>query len=364
MIWPLTILPRWDGRPLPSTQRFDGLTILVTGASGGLGLAAAKKLASQGASKLIVTARNEAKAQTLEKDLKAHFINGNIQLVPTVIALPLEMNDPRSINAFTRTLKTHTKHLDHAILNAGLIQATHAFAPTKFEMTIQINTISTSLLAFQLLPFLLSSPQVNNPDPALRPHLTFVSSAMAWTANLNASPALSPKSSAPLTDLSQPDAFPPGATAGGPTQYGRSKLLLEHVIRRLVFLPSVTHSDGTAKVLLTSVCPHWVATELGREYEKGWLMAAVVALTKMTSRTPDTACNIYISSLGKGEEVRGEMWKDDQVVGDDRLHNVKSPEGLEVGQRVWRQMKELCLNWDAEDIGHVRQILGSQEIEA
>jgi retinol dehydrogenase 12 len=363
MLWPLNTLPRWDGRPLPSAQRFDGLTILVTGASGGLGLAAAEKLASKGTSTLIVTARNETKAQALEKDLKTHFINGDIDPMPTVIALSLEMSNPSSINAFIRALKTHTKHLDHAILNAGLIQATHAFAPTKFEMTIQVNAVSTALLAFQLLPLLLSSPQVHNPDPARRPHLTFVSSGMAWTADLKAAPALPSKSTTPLTDLSQPKAFPAG-TAGGPTQYGRSKLMLEHVIRRLAFLPTVTHSDGTAKVLLTSVCPHFVATDLGREYEKGWLMAAVVALTKMTSRTPETACNIYISSLGKGEEVRGEMWKDDKVMGDDRLHNVKSPEGLEVGQRVWRQIKELCLDWDVEDIGHVRQILGSREIEA
>lgn len=119
-------------------------------------------------------------------------------------------------------LRTKIQHLDHVILNAGVINTTHQLTEAGYETMMQVNTLSTVLLSLLLTPFLLASPSASAPKPEDRPHLVFVSSGMAWlthhkdVADLLNTPPI-------YQTFSKEDNFPPGRM-GGQKQYGRSKL--------------------------------------------------------------------------------------------------------------------------------------------
>ena len=354
-IWPLTLLPRWDGHPQPSLQRFDGLTILVAGSSSTMGLEAAKKVAVAGASVVVVTAREETRAHAVKTTIEDHLASLCITTKPTIIPLTLEMTDLSSIYGFIKALRAQVSHLDHTILNAGINHSTYTVSPTNYETSIQVNAISTNLLSFNLLPLLLASPLTTKPDPASRPHLVFVSSGTAWMVDLPTTP-VAPSSSTPMADLSTSANWPAAALVAGQVQYARSKLFLEYAMRRMAFLP-VLNAPGTTpdapasnpRVLVTSVCPGYVATNLGRSYvEKSWLMGAAVLLLALVSKPAELGANVHVSALGRGLEVRGEMWKNDAVLAGETVKNVKDPEGLALGARVWEEMKGICRRADEE----------------
>ena len=63
--------------PRASDASFAGQTVLITAATGGLGLEAAKKLASQGTSTLIITARDEKKGAVAKSTIESHLASSS-----------------------------------------------------------------------------------------------------------------------------------------------------------------------------------------------------------------------------------------------------------------------------------------------
>ena len=363
MIWPLTYLPRFDGHPRPTDLRFDGLTILITAASSSIGLAAAQSLAERGVATLIVTARDELKASKTKTTIENHISQSKLTSMPKIIALPLEMSDPSSMLAFTKSLNLQVLHLDHAILNAGTLMKSHVANPhTGYEETVQINAISPIFLATQLIPLLLKSPLIGQPNVSKRPHLTFVSSGSAWTTDLSQAPSISLTRTTPIADISLPSNFPPG-TAGGYYMYARSKLLLEYAMRRFAYLECFNNPTGqSAAIIVSSVCPGPVATDIARGWtrESAFWSGFVWCIAQL-SRSPEMAKNIYISSLGADEEGRGQMWRDDELEKGDRLKSVVSEEGMKRGDAIWRELKGILRKMDVRGEGLVERFLGTKE---
>ncbi|KAI0544849.1 hypothetical protein F4679DRAFT_509984 [Xylaria curta] len=345
--------------PKPSTQRFDGLTILLVGASGGIGLEAAKKLVGQGTSILIITARDEAKAQRAKEAIFQHFRSLPApHRSPTIIPLVVEMTSPASIHRFVASLGQSTGHLDHAIISAGVLPGKYEQLDTSFEGSLQVNAISPSLLSLLLFPFLLASSLVAKELVSERPHLTLVSSGAAWlTSRSSISSVMNVEH--PLRELSKKEAFPPGMM-GGQIHYCRTKLMLEYSMRHISGLPSITNSDGQPKVLVCSVCPGAVNSDLSRySAGSGFLGAMARVVNNTVARTAEQGCNIYISSLSLGAEGRGEMWTDDHIVTQDHRKYIQTQVGRAFGERVWDELKAVMLQMDAAGgQGVVTQMLG------
>ncbi|CAN9404265.1 unnamed protein product [Alternaria alternata] len=156
---------------LPPVGCFQGQTVLVTGSTTGLGLAAVMHFARLGAS-LVVTSRDlrqghAAKAK-IEK-LAGIAGQGRIHI------FELDMNRYSSCVAFVEQLKESkaTCHgLDIAVLNAGLINSDYVQSPEGWEQTIQVNTLSTTLLGLLLLQWM----RTTHSGVARKPHLVFVTS--------------------------------------------------------------------------------------------------------------------------------------------------------------------------------------------
>lgn len=128
--------------PKPSSRRLDGLTVPLIGASTGIGLEAAKKLATKGVSTLIVTARDDPKAQKTKEVIQHHLASlPHPLVVPNIIPLVIAMTSPTSIYKFIGTLEKTVSHLDHAILSAGILLGSYETAPTGHETSLQVNAI-------------------------------------------------------------------------------------------------------------------------------------------------------------------------------------------------------------------------------
>ena len=108
-IWP---------EPLPPLASFEGQTVLITGATVGLGLAAAVHFANLGAT-VIMTSRTLSQGNIAKEyvERRAGIVGqGKIRV------MELDMSRYSSCTSFIDRLKqSGTGHLDVAVLNAGLI---------------------------------------------------------------------------------------------------------------------------------------------------------------------------------------------------------------------------------------------------
>ncbi|KAL2678690.1 hypothetical protein Neosp_009441 [[Neocosmospora] mangrovei] len=345
--------------PKPSSLRLDGLTVLLVGASTGIGLEAAKKLATKGPAKLIVTARDAGKASKTKALIEEHLTATSTpqSSTPTIIPLVVELTSINSMYAFARDLAQATDHLDHAILSAGILLGSYSqVSETGYETSLQVNAISPMLMSLLIMPLLLASPRVNNESVTDRPHLTIVSSGGAWLVKKS---SLSPyvDFDHPLRELSKQENFPPGIM-GGQWHYSRTKLMCEYGKRHLAMLPSLNDANRKPKVLVASVCPGAVNSELSRHSANSGVLGAMARVVNGTvARTPEQGANIYISSLTLGVDGRGEMWTDDAISKDARPF-VASDELKRLGDHVWEEIKEFATTADeVHGSGAVKRLL-------
>src|ERR1700737_1668709 len=121
-------------------------TILITGGTTGIGLAAAQLLSAQGA-KVIVTGRNPETLASAKKTLSG------------VVVLPSDSGDLAAAQALGDEIKTFADHLDGAFLNAGIATfgPFDAATPKHYDDMFNVNVRG---LYFQLQSLL---PRVGNP---------------------------------------------------------------------------------------------------------------------------------------------------------------------------------------------------------
>ncbi|MBV9907643.1 MAG: SDR family NAD(P)-dependent oxidoreductase, partial [Hyphomicrobiales bacterium] len=88
---------------------------LVTGATSGLGHAAAKLLVADGYREVVVTGRTQAKSQEAAAELSAEA------KTRVFTPLALDLNDPVSVRSAVTGLVKQGRQIDFLLLNAGLV---------------------------------------------------------------------------------------------------------------------------------------------------------------------------------------------------------------------------------------------------
>lgn len=100
--------------------RLAGKTVLVTGASGGIGAATAIAFARAGAS-LILTARRQAQLEEVKKAALAAHKEGATGKGGIITCLTLDMQDRTAIKGLLDRIPDELKNVDVLVNNAGLV---------------------------------------------------------------------------------------------------------------------------------------------------------------------------------------------------------------------------------------------------
>jgi NAD(P)-dependent dehydrogenase (short-subunit alcohol dehydrogenase family) len=154
--------------PLPPLGTFQGQTILITGATGGLGLATAVHFVNLGASSVIITGRTAAKGEQAKNAIEAQT---GTQGKDIVKVMELDMSTLEEVKNFADRVKSQVPSINCVLLNAGMLSTSFSSGKEGFEETIQVNTLSTTLLGLLLLPWMKKAGKGKS-------HLVVVSSGL------------------------------------------------------------------------------------------------------------------------------------------------------------------------------------------
>lgn len=210
------------------------------------------------------------------------------------------MLDYASIQAFANRARTEIDHLDYAILNAGVMQNSFATSSYGWENSLQVNLLSTTLLALHLLPKLKA-----NTLPGFTPVLELIGSGTHFLANTH--PEADDPSQDPLQFYNTPKNF---RGMGG--QYAISKLFLMYAYAHLSKM-GISTKNGKLAVYVQVVCPGYTQSGLGSGDASGPLRLVGNAMKATVARSTEKGARTYIAGLTLGEKGHGRFWQYDRV---------------------------------------------------
>jgi NAD(P)-dependent dehydrogenase (short-subunit alcohol dehydrogenase family) len=276
------------------TTPFTGKTVLVTGANSGLGFASATRFVALDAAKVILAVRNSEAGAEAQRVI-AQKTGRPVEEGRTEV-WELDMNSFDSVHSFAQRVNRELDCLDTAVLNAGVYKVDYQKSPEGWEETLQVNTLSTVLLAVLLPPKLRESAK-NTGNPAV---LEVVTSRRVEAVELPPEVLSSLSILKSLSDIDKQN-------YDSSKQYRISKFLTMCALQKF---SSLVNAD---EVTVTAVCPGAVATNLSRGWT-GWLASAVKAvLASILMRTPEYAARTVVSGVLLGREGHGKFWYDDEL---------------------------------------------------
>lgn len=285
-------LGRWV--PAEALPRLDGRTVLVTGATSGIGRATAARLAQLGATVWFL-ARDEARA--LDAQAEIDRAGGGRADVRYALA---DLSDFESLRGFAARFSEAGGPLHTLVHNAGALTRDFRRGPDGSELTLAVHVLGPFLLTALLLPRLRAGA------PA---RVITVSSGGMYTQRLD------------------PDRLEAGREGyHGPTAYARAKRA--QVVLGREWARRVPAGD----VVFHTMHPGWVDTP-GVESALPRFHRRMAPLL----RTPDQGADTVVWLAADGEALRstGGFWHDRRRRGEHRLPWTRRGED---GDRLW----ELC----------------------
>ncbi|KAK8247388.1 hypothetical protein HDK90DRAFT_507055 [Phyllosticta capitalensis] len=348
---------KWNPPTNPRTS-FSGATILITGSNTGLGLEAAVKFAKLGAAHIILGVRSPTKGSAAATTIAARSKRAKDPSL-TISVWPLDMLSHASVYAFAERA-AGLERLDAAVLNAGVYKATHGVSAQGWEETLQVNVVSTVLLALLLLPTLARSKRAGERAPVLE----IVSSGMHKVALLREGVW---ESDRPLDACNGPKDY------HFQLQYNVSKLFTMACLQSIAKLrrftgspsppspsptttaagggttspPSDSASSGSTAavadmapegdVVVTSCCPGLCKSDLGRDFS-GFLMVRIVRglFFALFARSTEQGARSLVSGVTLGKEANGQFWQHDKF--QEVSPYLLGEKGDAFKQRVWAEI--------------------------
>jgi NAD(P)-dependent dehydrogenase (short-subunit alcohol dehydrogenase family) len=248
----------------------EGKTILITGATNGIGKVAALELAKKGA-EVVVVGRNPQKTEQVVKHIKIDSGNSAIS------GLIADLSSLAEVRQLAQAYRQKYPHLHVLINNAGGIFANRTLTADGFEYTFSLNHLAYFLLTNLLVDMLVKDA------PA---HIINISSRSHQGAAMN------------FTDLQNERNY----NFGGLRAYGQSKLA------NLLFTYELARRLAGTGVTANAVHPGTVATGFG-ENNRG-AMRVSMRIYHQFALTPEQGADtiIYLASSPEVEGVTGKYW--------------------------------------------------------
>ena len=208
----------------------EGQTIVITGATSGLGQLAAIDLARRGA-RLVLTARDKQRADITLGLIRAAAPAAEVDIVFA------DFNDLASVAEAGRQITLHHRRIDVLINNAGL----HAFSP-RFSRDGHAEMVTVNYLAPWLFTRILCDTVIRSASPRI---VTVGSDASRRGGTFD-----------PLAALVSHDAFNARESSA---LYGQTKTMA------ILFSMELARRLAATHVSVNALCPGFNVTGLGRE---------------------------------------------------------------------------------------------------
>jgi NAD(P)-dependent dehydrogenase (short-subunit alcohol dehydrogenase family) len=255
---------RWK----PVVDSLHGKTVLITGATSGIGYAAARAMAHRGA-RLIFLARNPEKARRVIREISQ--TTGN----PAMAFYPVDMESLGQIKRVAKDLLSRESHIDVLINNAGAMYPRRQVTRQGFEKTFAADLLGPFALTEMLLPLLTQAGKAR---------IINVSSGGMYTQGI------------PVDDLQYVNGEYDGATA-----YARAKRGLV-IVTELWAEKFARHHIG-----VHAMHPGWVKTPGLEQSLPGFYNAL-----KSVMRTPEQGADtiVWLASAPEVDQSTGQFWLD------------------------------------------------------
>ncbi|MFC5447486.1 SDR family NAD(P)-dependent oxidoreductase [Paenibacillus aestuarii] len=262
----------------------EGKYVMITGATSGIGFAAAKELASRGAN-LGIIARNPIKANEVAAELKALARSG-----ATVDVFIADLSSQQSIREVAKDILQRWPKLEVMINNAGAMYDTRKMTVDGIEMTWAVNHLAPCLLTMLLLDRLKASGPARIITTASHGHK--MARVGIRFEDLNANKLYS---------------FPNIVFGGASVRYGETKLA------NIMFTAELgKHLEGTG-VRTACLDPGLVSTNFNQE--NGWVARLTMSVLKRFSRTAEKGAEtlVWLADCDEALMINGGYYKDQQL---------------------------------------------------
>ena len=281
---------------MTQARMMDGKNILITGATAGIGRAAAEALAGMGANVLGVS-RSPDKCERIADEIRSTTGNENVRYMCANLAL---MEHVRQTAADVRA---EFQHIDVLINNVGAIFYRREETPEGFERTLALNHLSGFLLTNLLLD-------------------RIVAGAPARIVNVSSSAQFSGKID--FDDLQLVDGYQPFRA------YSQSKLA------NMLFTYELNRRIEGQGVTVNAMHPGLVKTDIGTNDNP--LVRFVQKIILSTSRTPEKGAEtiVHLAASPEVEGVSGKFFIDKKAVSSARASYQQ-----ETAARLWTVTESL-----------------------
>ena len=248
-----------DVNPLPDDVRIDGKTCLVTGASSGLGRAAAIELARRGGNMILACRPGHAEICGEIRQLSG---SGAVELIE------VDLSDLRSVHRFCDDLQRRGIRIDIALMNAGLMSRRSRKTPQGYEVMFAVHFLAKRVMIDRWLQDGVIRPSRRADET---PRIVFVASDSHRSAQ--------------AIDF---DRF------GVYTKYGMTESMGQYALSKLALCTFATelsrrlNPSERVEVAVHAMCPGGVATNIARD-APALLKPVVNAVLERFFQSPEEA---------------------------------------------------------------------------
>lgn len=281
------------------SKDLQGKVFLVTGATEGIGKAAALELARRGASMTLV-GRNPEKTERVLAELKAASGNGELD------AIVQDLSALAGVRAVAAEIKARRSRLDVLVNNAGAVFMDRRISADGFEMTFALNHLAYFQLTLLLLDLLKATPGAR---------------VVSTSSNAHTMGRM---------DLENLVRREKGYSAYG--AYGDSKLA------NILFTRELARRLAGAGVTANCFHPGWVSTGFALNND-GLFAKLVKVVAPPFARSPEKGAEtlLWLATSPEAAAINGEYFHDKRTRWPSKLG--RDPE---LAARLWRLSESLC----------------------